>query len=131
MDGSSAVAERKNREDVDRQVAMLAKAYRNAGKAVEVALHVEDATRRNRYNVRLTVDGYEVTSWVHVQTVDLWLSLLDMRRAVEQLDRRDIPAQGLADSVSAVIATQGESLEDGETAILHAAFRVLERLAAR
>lgn len=88
MDGSSATAERKNREDVDRQVEMLAKAYRSAGHAVEVALHVEDATRRNRYNARLTVDGYAVTEWVHVQSVDLWLSLLDMRRAVEVLSHR-------------------------------------------
>jgi uncharacterized protein YxeA len=88
MDRSSTAAERKNREDVDRQVEMLAKAYRNAGKNAVVNLFVEDATKRNRYNARLTVDGYTVTEWVHVQTVDLWISLLDMRRAVEALDAR-------------------------------------------
>lgn len=81
-------AEKRNREDIDRQVAMLAKAYRNAGKACEVALHVEDSSTRGYAHYRLTVDGFEVTSWVHAKTVDVWLSIFDMRRAVEMLDQR-------------------------------------------
>lgn len=81
-------AERKNREDIDRQVEMLAKAYRNAGKACEVALHVEDSSTRGRAYYRLTVDGFEVTSWGHAKTVDVWLAIFDMRRAVEMLDAR-------------------------------------------
>ncbi len=81
-------ADRKNAEDVTRQVEMLARAYHNAGKPAEVTLHTEDSTKRGHYHYRLTVDGYTVTEWVMVKPVDVWLSLLDMRRAVEQLDRR-------------------------------------------
>lgn len=81
-------AEKRNREDVDRQLALLAKAYRNAGKPCEVALHVEDSSTRGRAYYRLTVDGFEVTSWIHATTNDVWLSLFDMRRAVEMIDQR-------------------------------------------
>lgn len=83
-----SAAEQRNREDIDRQVAGLAKAYRNAGKACEVALHVEDSGTRGRAYYRLTVDGFEVTSWGHAKTVDVWLGIFDMRRAVEVLDQR-------------------------------------------
>lgn len=81
-------AEKRNREDIDKQVAGLAKAYRNAGKVCEVALHVEDSSTRGYAFYRLLVDGFEVTSWGHVKTVDVWLAIFDMRRAVEMLDQR-------------------------------------------
>lgn len=81
-------AERRNREDIDRQVEMLAKAYRNAGKACEVALHFEQSSTRGYGYYRLLVDGFEVTSWGHAKTVDVWHAILDMRRAVEMMDQR-------------------------------------------
>lgn len=81
-------AEKKNREDIDRQLEMLARAYRNAGKAIEVALHVDESSTRGYAHYRLTVDGFEVTSWGHAKTADVWLAIFDMRRAVEVLDAR-------------------------------------------
>jgi hypothetical protein len=81
-------AEKRNREDVDRQLEMLARAYRNAGKPCDVTLHFEQSSTRGYGHYRLTVDGFEVTSWGRAKTVDVWLSLFDMRRAVEVLDAR-------------------------------------------
>lgn len=86
---SRTAAEKKNREDIDRQLEMLAQAYRNAGKAANVALFVDESSTRGYAHYRLTVNGFEVTSWVHVKTADVWLALIDMRRAVEMLEMLD------------------------------------------
>ena len=80
---SAAAAAAKNADDVDRQVVMLAAAYRRAGAAMTVELHAEDSTTRGRRHYRLLVDGFPVTTWDRARTVEVWLSLLDMRRAVE------------------------------------------------
>lgn len=68
---------RRTQAEVDRQVEMLAKAYRDAGVMETVALYREG----NQW--RLTVGGYTVTTWGKASPTQVWEALLDMRRAVE------------------------------------------------
>ena len=85
---SAIAAEQKNQEDIERQVEALRKAYANAGRELTLTLEVEESTKRGHKHYRLLADGYVVTDWHMARSADVWIAILDMRRAVEVLDKR-------------------------------------------
>jgi hypothetical protein len=85
---SSLTAETKTAQDLTRSLEFLQSAYaRASGRRIELVLHTEDSSRRGYHHYRLTADGYSVTEWIQAKPGVVWLALLDMRRAVEVLDK--------------------------------------------
>lgn len=91
----TTAAEQKNREEIERQVLLLQETYAELDVVVVLDLKIEHVKsheyNRSNYTLSIADSGKELTYWTHASSVEVWLSLSDMRRALRLVIDRQVP----------------------------------------